>query len=401
MPQQSTSRKGPLTDLRVIEMGQLIAGPFCGQLFADMGADVIKVEPPGKGDPMRVWGREGYPLWWKVCARNKRCITANLREKEGQYIIRKLVKDADFVLENFRPGTMERWGLGYEDLKKINPKIIMIRVSGYGQTGPYSKRPGYASVGEAMGGVRYLMGDPDRKPSRAGISLGDSLAATFATVGALGALHHRNKTGEGQVIDASIYESVLTIMESLVSEHTVEGYTRERSGSILPAIAPSNIYDGTDGMVIIAANQDTIFARLSQAMGQPELANNPRYGTHTARGANQMELDDLIQDWAKDKTIDELEELMIEHAVPVGKVYRAKDMVVDPHYAAREALIDVPSEKFGSVKMQNVFPKMSKTQGEIRWGGPEKLGAHTEQVLTELLDLTPEQIEKLRASNII
>lgn len=401
MSNTSQARKGPLTDLRMIEMGQLIAGPFCGQLFADMGADVIKVEPPGKGDPMRVWGREGYPLWWKVCARNKRCITANLREKEGQDIIRELVKEADFILENFRPGTMERWGLGYEDLKKINPEIIMIRVSGYGQTGPYSRRPGYASVGEAMGGVRYLMGDPDRKPSRAGISLGDSLAATFATVGALGALHHRNKTGEGQVIDASIYESVLTIMESLVSEHTVESYTRERSGSILPAIAPSNIYDGTDGMVIIAANQDTIFARLSKAMGQPELANDPQYATHAARGANQTELDDLIQDWAKDKTIDELEELMIEHAVPVGKVYRAKEMVVDPHYAAREALIDVPSEKFGSVKMQNVFPKMSKTQGEIRWGGPEKLGQHTEEVLTELLDLTPEQIEKLRSSNII
>ena len=223
MANSNVACKGPLTDLRVIEMGQLIAGPFCGQLFADMGADVIKVEPPGKGDPMRTWGREGYPLWWKVCARNKRCITANLRETEGQNIIKQLVKEADFVLENFRPGTMEKWGLGYEDLKKINPKIIMIRVSGYGQTGPYSKRPGYASVGEAMGGVRYLMGDPDRKPSRAGISLGDTLAATYATVGALAALHHREKTGEGQVIDASIYESVLTVMESLVAEYTVEG----------------------------------------------------------------------------------------------------------------------------------------------------------------------------------
>lgn len=396
-----SERKGPLTDIRVIEMGQLIAGPFCGQLFADMGADVIKVEPPGKGDPMRTWGREGYPLWWKVCARNKRCITANLRETDGQDIIRQLVKEADFVLENFRPGTMEKWGLGYEDLKKINPKIIMIRVSGYGQTGPYSKRPGYASVGEAMGGVRYLMGEPDRKPSRAGISLGDSLAATFATVGALGALHHREKTGEGQVIDASIYESVLTIMESLVSEHTVEGYTRERSGSYLPAIAPSNIYDGSDGMVIIAANQDTIFGRMSAAMGMPELKDDPRYATHVARGANQIELDDLIGDWAKDKTIGEIEAIMNENAVPVGKVYRAQDMVSDPHFAARNALIDVPSDAYGHVKMQNVFPKMSKTQGEVRWGGPEKLGAHTEEVLTELLDLTPEQIEKLRASEII
>lgn len=395
------NRKGPLTDLRVIELGQLIAGPFCGQLFADMGADVIKVEAPGRGDPMRVWGREGYPLWWKVCARNKRCITANLREEAGQDIVKQLVKEADFILENFRPGTMEKWGLGYEDLKKMNPKIIMIRVSGYGQTGPYSKRPGYASVGEAMGGVRYLMGDPDRKPSRAGISLGDSLAGTYATVGALAALHHREKTGEGQVIDTSIYESILTIMESLVSEHTVEGFTRERSGSILPAIAPSNIYDGSDGMVIIAANQDTIFARLSDAIGQPDLKTNPRYATHTARGANQTELDDIIQDWTKDKSIAEIESVMIENAVPVGKVYRAKEMLDDPHYIARDALIDVQSDKFGTVKMQNVFPKMSKTQGEVRWGGPEKLGAHTEEVLTEILDLTPEQIEKLRSSGIV
>ena len=395
------NRKGPLTDLRVIELGQLIAGPFCGQLFADMGADVIKVEAPGRGDPMRVWGREGYPLWWKVCARNKRCITANLREEAGQDIVKQLVKEADFILENFRPGTMEKWGLGYEDLKKINPKIIMIRVSGYGQTGPYSKRPGYASVGEAMGGVRYLMGDPDRKPSRAGISLGDSLAGTYATVGALAALHHREKTGEGQVIDTSIYESILTIMESLVSEHTIEGYTRERSGSILPAIAPSNIYDGSDGMVIIAANQDTVFARLSDAIGQPDLKTNPRYATHVARGANQTELDDIIQEWTKDKPIAQIEDIMIENAVPVGKVYRAKEMLDDPHYIARDALIDVPSDKFGSVKMQNVFPKMSKTQGEVRWGGPEKLGAHTEEVLTELLDLTPDQIEKLRGSGIV
>ena len=401
MANSTAGRKGPLTDLRVIEMGQLIAGPFCGQLFADMGADVIKVEPPGKGDPMRQWGREGFPLWWKVCARNKRCITANLRESEGQDIIKQLVKEADFVLENFRPGTMEKWGLGYEDLKKINPKLIMIRVSGYGQTGPYSKRPGYASVGEAMGGVRYLMGDPDRKPSRAGISLGDTLAATYATVGALAALHHREKTGEGQVIDASIYESVLTVMESLVAEHTVEGFTRERSGSYLPAIAPSNIYDGSDGMVIIAANQDTIFGRLSEAMGMPDLKDNPRYATHVARGANQIELDALIGDWTKDKTIGDIEDIMIKHAVPVGKVYRAKEMLDDPHYAAREALVDVASENFGSVKMQNVFPKMSKTQGEIRWGGPEKLGSHTEEVLTELLDLTPKQIQKLRDSQIV
>lgn len=394
-------RKGPLTDIRVIELGQLIAGPYCGQIMADMGADVIKVEAPGKGDPMRSWGREGYPLWWTICARNKRCITVNLREKEGQDIIKELVKEADMILENFRPGTMERWGLGYDELKAINPKIIMIRVSGYGQTGPYAKRPGYASVGEAMGGVRYLMGDPDRKPSRAGISLGDSLAGTYAALGALAALHHRNKTGEGQVIDASIYESVLNIMESLIPEYIEGGYTRERSGSILPAIAPSNIYDGSDGMVIIAANQDTVFTRLCEAIGQPELATDKRYVSHVARGTNQTELDDLIQGWTKNKTIQEIEETMIEHAVPVGKVYRAKEMLEDPHYKAREAIIDVPSERWDNLKMQGIFPKMSKTPGEIRWAGPETLGQHTEEVLTELLDLSPEQVDKLRKSNIV
>ena len=395
------NRKGPLTDIRVIELGQLIAGPFCGQLMADMGADVIKVEPPGKGDPMRVWGREGFPLWWKVCARNKRCITANLREAEGQDIIKKLVKEADFILENFRPGTMEKWGLDYDELKKINPKIIMIRVSGYGQTGPYSKRPGYASVGEAMGGLRYVIGEPDRKPSRAGISLGDSLAATYATVGALAALHHREKTGEGQVIDATIYESVLTVMEGLVPEHDTEGYQRERTGSYLRAIAPSNIYDGSDGMIIVAANQDTIFARLCTAMQMEYLIDDPKYATHLARGINQIELDNIIGNWAKDKTIADIENIMIEHAVPVGKVYRPSDMMDDPHYKSREAIVEVPDERFGNIKFQNVFPKMSKTQGEIRWPGPDKLGFHTEEVLTEILDLSPEQIGKLRASGIV
>ncbi len=401
MPETQTERKGPLTDIRVLEMGQLVAGPFCGQMFADMGADVIKIEAPGQGDPLRGWGREGYPLWWEVCARNKRCITANLRESEGQNLVRELVKQADFVLENFRPGTMEKWGLGYEELKAINPKIIMIRVSGYGQTGPYASRPGYASVGEAMGGIRYLMGEPDRKPSRAGISLGDTVAGTFATVGALAALHHRDKTGEGQCIDASIYESVLTMMEALIPEYTIEGFTRERTGSYLPAIAPSNVYDGSDGMVVIAANQDTVFARLCKAIGQPDLKTDPKYVDHSARAKHQHELDQLINEWCSGQTIDEIEQIMIENAVPVGKIYRAAEMLKDPHFADREALIDVPSDRWGTVKMQNIFPKLSKTPGEIRWSGPSELGQHTEEVLTELLDLTPEQVHKLRASGIV
>lgn len=398
---KAPTRTGPLTDIRVIELGQLIAGPFCGQLFADMGADVIKVEPPGQGDPMRQWGREGYPLSWSIYSRNKRCITANLRETEGQDIVRGLVKNADILLENFRPGTMEKWGLGYEDLTELNPGLIMIRVSGYGQTGPYAKRPGYASVGEAMGGLRYVIGEPDRLPSRAGISIGDTLAATYAAVGALAALHHRDKTGEGQVVDASIYESVLTVMESIIPEYVVEGHTRERTGSYLPAIAPSNIYQASDGLLIIAANQDTLFARLCKAMGMPELKNDPDYIDHPARGKNQIKLDALIGTWTMKHTIAALEDILEQHAVPYGRLFKAEDMLTDPHYAARQAIIDVPTERYPDMKMQNIFPKLSKTQGEVRWPGPETLGAHTAEVLTEVLDLTQEQIEKLRKSGIV
>ena len=310
-------------------------------------------------------------------------------------------KQADFIIENFRPGTMEKWGLGYEDLTAINPAIIMVRVSGYGQTGPYASRPGYASVGEAMGGVRYVMGEPDRKPSRAGFSLGDSLAGTFATVGALAALHHRDKTGEGQMVDASIYESVLAMTESLVPEYEIEGFTRERTGSFLPAIAPSNIYDGSDGMVILAANQDTVFARLCKAMGMEDLRTDPRYADHIARGENQAELDAIINDWTRTRTIEEIERVMVEHAVPVGKVYRAKDMLEDPHYKARQSLVEVESERWGHVTMQNVTPKLSATPGKVRWAGPEELGQDTDAVLQELLEMSPEQIEQLRSQGVI
>jgi crotonobetainyl-CoA:carnitine CoA-transferase CaiB-like acyl-CoA transferase len=394
-------RKGPLTDIRVIELGQLIAGPFCGQLLADMGADVIKVEPPGKGDPMREWGRGDYPLWWSVCARNKRCITANLREPEGQDLVRRLISQADMVLENFRPGTMERWGLSYEELSKDNPGLIMIRVSGYGQTGPKSKQAGYASIGEAMGGMRYVCGEPDRQPSRAGLSMGDSLAATFACTGALAALHHRERTGEGQVVDAAIYESVLNVMEATIPEYTASNYIRERSGATLPNVAPSNIYDCSDGMLLIAANQDTVFQRLCEAMGQPELASDDRFSTHTARGARMEELDGIISEWTKTHTVAEVDSLMAEVGVPAGRIYRAPEMLEDPHFKAREAIIDVPTEEWPNMKMQNVFPKMSKTQGEVRWPGVRELGAHNESVYGELLDLSSEELRDLREKSII
>ena len=395
------ANEGPLNDIRVIELGQLIAGPFCGQLMADMGADVIKVEPPGAGDPMRVWGRGDYPLWWSVCARNKRCITANLRESEGQELVKKLISQADMVLENFRPGTLERWGMSYDELSAQNPGLIMIRVSGYGQSGPYSKRAGYASVGEAVGGMRYLCGEPDRKPSRAGLSLGDSLAATYACMGALAALHHREKTGEGQVIDASIYESVLTVMEATIPEYTVSNHIRERSGSKLPNIAPSNIYDCKNGSIVIGANQDTIFKRLCDAMQQPELASDKRFIDHVSRGDNQDTLDQLINDWCSTRNVDEVEELMQLHTVPAGKVYRAPEMLNDPHFIDREALVDLPSERWPDLKMQNVFPKMSKTQGQIRWPGVDELGAHNNEIYEGILNLSKDQLSDLKNKSII
>ena len=395
------TRKGPLTDVRLVELGQLIAGPFCGQLMADMGADVIKVEPPGKGDPMRVWGRGDYPLWWKVCSRNKRCVTANLREAEGQALVRELIGQADMVLENFRPGTMERWGLGYDTLSKDNPGLIMIRVSGYGQTGPYASRAGYAAVGEAMGGMRYLCGDPDHQPSRAGLSIGDTLAATFACNAALAALHHRERTGEGQIIDASIYEAVLNVMEATIPEYTVSNYIRERSGSSLPNVAPSNIYDCKDGIFLIAANQDTVFRRLCDAMGQPELATDERFATHTARGAHQELLDGIINEWSSKKPVAEVEALMLEHGVPSGKIYRAPDMLEDPHFAARNAIVSTPTEKWPELKMQNVFPLMSKTQGEIRWPGVDELGAHNNEVYGGLLGKSESELLELKDKSII
>lgn len=397
----ASGRKGPLTDIRLVELGQLIAGPFCGQLMADMGADVIKVEPPGQGDPMRSWGRGEYPLWWQVCARNKRVVTANLREEQGQALVRRLISEADMVLENFRPGTLERWGLGYEELAKDNPGLIMIRVSGYGQTGPYAKRAGYASIGEAMGGMRYLCGEPDRQPSRAGLSMGDSLAATYACMGALAALHHRDKTGEGQVIDASIFESVLNVMEATIPEYTVSNYIRERSGATLPNVAPSNIYDCKDGIFLIAANQDTVFRRLCAVMGQPELAEDARFKTHTARGENMQELDAIITDWTKARDIAEVDRLMQEAGVPAGRIYRAPEMLDDEHFQAREAIIETPTDEWPDLKMQNIFPKMSRTQGEVRWTGVTTLGAHNQEIYGELLGLSSKELAELKEKSII
>lgn len=401
----SSDNNGPLAGLLVVEMGQLIAGPFCGQLLGDMGADVVKIEPPlvgGKGgDPMRVWGRGDYPLWWEVVARNKRCVSADLRVAEGQALAKQLIAKADILIENFRPGTLEKWGMSPAELHAENPGLIIVRVSGYGQTGPYSDRAGFGGIGEAMGGWRAIVGDPDRPPSRMGVSIGDSLAATYGCLGALAALQHRHKTGEGQVVDSALYEAVFQVMESLVPEYVASGYVRERSGSVLPGIAPSNVYPCSDGEYLIGANQDTVFGRLCTAMGRPELAGDPRYVDHVARGRHQQELDALIADWTRTLTVDELEAKMIAAGVPAGKLYRPQDMLDDPHFAAREAIVDLPHPRWGSVKMQNVFPKLSKTPGRVRRAAPATVGADNDDVYGELLGMDAAQVADLRERGIV
>ncbi|WP_433243956.1 CaiB/BaiF CoA transferase family protein [Actinomadura nitritigenes] len=394
---------GALGDLRVVEMGQLLAGPFCGQLLGDFGAEVVKIEPPGAGDPMREWGREkphGMSLWWPILARNKKSVTLNLRTPEGQALARKIIAQADVLVENFRPGTLERWGLAPADLQRENPRLIITRVTGYGQDGPYAPRAGFGSIGEAMGGIRYVTGDPDKPPSRAGISLGDELAGTFAALGTLVALHARHRTGRGQIVDSALYEAVLALMESLVPEWEIAGYQRERTGSVLPNIAPSNVYPTLDGPVLIAANRDTIWRRLAALMGRPELADDERYATHGARGTNAGELDELIGAWTAGQSSDALLELLHENGIPAGLTYRAKDMLADPHYKAREAIIRMAHPDFGDFPMHNVFPKLSDTPGEVRTLGPS-LGQHNAEVYGELLGLSADEITSLESAGTI
>jgi formyl-CoA transferase len=392
---------GALKGLRVVELGQLLAGPFCGQLLGDMGADVIKVEPPGAGDPFRVWGMGDEKVVWEVLARNKQSISCNLRVPEGQALVRKLIATADVLIENFKPGTLEKWGLGPDVLHAQNPGLIIARMSGYGQNGPYSDRAGFGGIGEAMGGWRYIVGDPDRPPARMGVSIGDTLCATYGTMGVLAALHHRDKTGQGQVVDTALYEAVLQVMEGLVPEYVHNGFIRERSGSILPGIAPSNVYSCSDGVYMIGANNDQIFKRLAKAMGRPELGDDPRYATHIARGEHQTELDDLINAWTRTLTIDEVDALMIEHSIPAGRVYRAPDMLVDPHFQAREAIIEVETERFGPLKMQNAFPKLSATPSGVRRPAPSKVGQHNAEIYGDLLGLSNDELDGLKAAGVI
>jgi formyl-CoA transferase len=387
--------------LRVVELGQLLAGPFCGQLLGDMGADVIKVEPPGAGDPMRMWGQGEEKVQWEVIARNKRSVSANLRIPEGQALVRKLIAKADIVIENFKPGTMEKWGMAPDTLHAENPGLIIARMSGYGQTGPYSDRAGFGGIGEAMGGWRYIVGEPDRPPSRMGISIGDTLTATYGCIGVLAALHVREKTGKGQVVDAALYESVLQVMEGLIPEYDHGGFIRERSGSILPGIAPSNVYRCSDGEYMIGANKDSLWQRLAEAMGRPELGSDPRYATHIARGHNQRELDDLINAWTRTLTVSELDAMMSEYSIPAGRVYRAPEMLEDPHFKAREAIVEVETERFGKLKMQNAFPKLSATPSSVRRAAPSVVGQHNAEVYGELLGLDEAELAELSAAGAI
>ncbi|HEY3980392.1 MAG TPA: CoA transferase [Streptosporangiaceae bacterium] len=394
----------PLSDLRVVELGQLLAGPFCGQLLGDFGAEVIKIEDPGRGDPMREWGREkphGKSLWWPVVARNKLSATCDLRSPEGQALLRRLLARADVLVENFRPGTLERWGLSPESLWEVNPGLVITRVTGYGQTGPYAPRAGFGAIGEAMGGIRYVMGDPGSPPVRAGISLGDALAATFACLGTMVALHHRQRSGRGQVVDSAIYEAVLAMMESLIPEWAVAGYQRERTGAVLPNVSPSNVYPTGDGdLVLIAANQDSVFGRLADVMGQPGLAADPRFATHSARGAAMTELDHLIAAWTSTLPADDLLARLHEGGVPAGRIFRAADMLADPHFAARQAIVTVPHPDFGDLPMHNVAPKLSATPGSVRTAGPA-LGEHSDQVWGGLVGLGPGDLAGLRAAGVI
>ena len=393
---------GPLDGVRILELGSFIAGPFAGQLLGDYGADVVKVEAPGDGDPMRRWGvtLDGDSLWWPAIARNKRSIVLDLRDERARAIVRDLVAHCDVVLENFRPGTLERWGLDYATLAAVNPKVVLVHISGFGQTGPLAGQAGFGSVGEAMGGIRHTTGSPDRPPARAGISLGDALASVFGVIGTLSALLSARERGIGQEVDVAIYEAVAALMESTMADFELGGVVRTRTGSILPGVAPSNVYPTADGAeVVVAGNADAVFARLCKAMGQPELATDDRFATHGARGANQSELDDLVGAWTATLPCEEALERLDEHGVPAGRIFTAPDMLRDPQYLAREMVQRVTSTQGWDVPMTGVVPRFTATPGAIRHPGPA-LGQHTDEVLVELLGFGPDELAELHATGI-
>jgi formyl-CoA transferase len=394
---------GALDGLKVVEMGQLIAGPFAGKTLAEFGADVIKIEPPGSGDPLRNWRliQDGTSVWWQVQSRNKRSIALDLRSAEGQDIARKLISQADVLIENFRPGTLEGWGLGYEELSKLNPGLVMLRISGYGQTGPYRDLPGFGSIGEAMGGLRHLTGEPGRVPVRCGISIGDTLAALHGTIGVLTALYHRKVNGgKGQVIDVALHEAVFNVMESLIPEYSAFGVVREPAGSALPGIAPSNAYRcGDEGVVLIAGNGDSIFKRLMQAIGRDDLADDPALANNAGRVARVHELDGAIEAWTLQRPADEVLRVLGEAKVPAGRVYTAKDIVEDPHYQARDMILDQKTRDGHTVQVPGIVPKLLGTPGSVRSSAP-KLGDDTDAVLNQI-GYSTQDIAALRGRKVV
>jgi crotonobetainyl-CoA:carnitine CoA-transferase CaiB-like acyl-CoA transferase len=402
---KSPRRAKPLEGLRVLEMGQLLAGPFASVLLAWFGAEVIKIEPPGIGDPLRTWRalHKGTALWWYILGRNKKCVTLNLRAPKGQEIARQLVKGTDVVLENFKPGTLEKWGLGYEDLKKINPRLIMARISGWGQTGPYSHKPGFASVAEGVGGLRYVTGHPDRPPVRPNLSLGDSLAGLHAALGILMAVYHRDikGTGIGQMVDVAIYEAVFNMMEGIVPEYDKTGVVREREGTRLSGIVPTGTYPCKDGIyIIIGGNSDSIFKRLMTTMGRADMANDPRFEHNNDRGKHADEIDQAITDWTKQHPSEEVVRLLEDATVPVGPIYSVVDMLRDPHFQARGLFETVDLGGGDTVKLPALVPKLSETPGGMEWVGPP-LGAHNEEVFGKLLGYSDEKLKELAAEGVI
>lgn len=380
MDAPAPSSDGPLSGVRVLEFGNFIAGPFAGQLFGDYGAEVIKIESPETGDPMRRWGVtvDGGSLWWPTIARNKQSVVADLNDADDLAMVKRLAADCDVVLENFRPGVLAKFGLDHATISAANPGVIVTHVSGFGQTGPRSSEAGFGSIGEAIGGIRHTTGDADRAPARCGISLGDSLAAMFAVIGTLAALHERSSSGKGQEVDVAIYEAVAALMESSMADYEVCGVLRTRSGGTLTGVAPSNAYPTRDGSeVLIAGNADAVFARLCDAMGRPEMADDPQWSTHVARGEREHQLDGIIADWTKTIDSDDLLDLLREHSVPAGRVYTAADMLTDEHYLAREMVQRFTSRAGIDTAMLGVVPKFSRTPGSIRDVGPD-LGEHTE-----------------------
>ena len=405
METDATPSAGPLAGIRVIECGVLLAGPFCARLLADFGAEVIKVEAPGKGDPMRTVGQslvDGKSLWWPGIARNKKCISLNLRDPRGQEILCRLVAQSDVLVENFRPGVFEEWGLGYETLRASNPGLVFARVSGYGQTGPYREKPGFAAVAEAFGGLRHLVGFPDRPPCRVGISLGDSLAGMFAALGVLMALYNRDvHGGTGQIIDTALYEAVFAVLEATLTEYDRTGYERTRTGTLLPGFAPSNLYPCKNGQwIVIAANTDGLFKRLCTLMEREDLLTDERFAMQVVRAENREEIDAIVSDWTAGYELSDLLPRVEAATIPAGPVFGIADIVDDPHFRARDMLLSLHDRVLGELKVPGIVPKLSATPGAARWLGPD-IGAHNQEVYTELLNASSDDLTDWSARGVI